>query len=627
MSGSCPTITGPSTATTTVENGWSFYSAQADSLVRSATAIADDLAELDLATMNVGDVSLNLPEDIDLPGALPSPAVPDLTADNPDYDTKPVAPGTAIGQADTIAPPDFTDTPPDMDVGAAPVKPAITLPVAPYLPDRDVPDYTDPGSPELPSFKDIIIPVIEDLDIADFTKVAPDSTGLVAPGDQFTYQDTAFSSTFVDNVQAQINTWITGSERLGLADTVWDQLWEDQRTKELEGTMREISKITQDWATRGFGELPIGPRDAAIRNVRMEQLKKEADIGRGITVKAAEMEVDQLRFAVERGIALTQVLTQTHHNDMSRAFAVAQYTLQAGIDLFNAAVSLHDVKLKGYQIEASAWATTIDGKVKKLEVIRLKLEAQRLTGDANKNDLDLYLGQWQGVKNSIDAYTGQVNAVNVTLDGDRTKLQLYSEKLKGLSEQTKMYVADVDAFRSIAGVKETQSRAFESAVRAHLGQIEGIKSQNDVAIQNARLVNEGAKTEADIFGTNMRGWGEGLRAQSDKLRAEAAVFDGQTRLYEANSRHQSNQVNAQVARYNAAVQSGRQAADIALKRMEMDLGQLGRIQALEVNGKQVSAQLYGQLGAATMSAVNLGANITASDSDSRSCSTSYTYSF
>lgn len=620
----CPASTGPSDATNLVNTGWSYYQGQSTTLLLYAIQEAGALADLVLDAESLGNVDFSIPAAIRFPGTMAVPTAPSLDTPDQIVADRPSVPSLTTVSADLTASPTFNAFAPSKNLPSAPTRPGSTLPDAPSLVERAIPDYTAETTPTLPSLRGIYLPTIPDFTVPDFTATAPAEGGLYAPNSEFSHTDEVFSSTLLDTLQSKVSTWLAGSEATGLPDTIWSQIWAKGRGRERRTANAAMEAAMVDWSSRGF-TLPSGIIDAKRQVQHLKTQEAENTLSREIAIKRAEMEVENIRFAMERGATLVEILYRIHEGQANRSFEIAKYTYGATIDLMNARIAVYQAKLAGYQAEAAVYAERIRASVTVLEGYKTQLEGQRLIGELNKQDVDLYLAQWEGVKNAVEVYQSQVEAVATAVQTDKAKVEVYQARVAAYGEGIRAYGADVEAYKASVGAYGTEVQAFETAVRAYVGQVEGVKAGNDSQIAVAQLANETNVTKAQLYKAEVDAWSAALNTNADLLRAQAAIFDGQARIYASEGQVNSDFTRAEVARYTAAVEEGKAKAALNLDKTKLDVAQAQRLTELEVQARMKATDVYGQLASATMAAVNLSAGISSSDSVGKSCTETYSY--
>ena len=109
------------------------------------------------------------------------------------------------------------------------------------------------------------------------------------------------------------------------------------------------------------------------------------------------------------------------------------------------------------------------------------------------------------------------------------------------------------------------------------------------------------------------------------MRAGAAIYDARARIYASELGAESARVASENQQYQLAIDTARTRADLELKKTDLNINQLQRLLALELERIKTVNNVHAQLAAATMAAVNLSASVSEGASNSTSCSTSYSY--
>ena len=89
----------------------------------------------------------------------------------------------------------------------------------------------------------------------------------------------------------------------GIPSHVEDQIWQRDRSRVLEETNRARDEVFASFAARGF-PVPPGAALHAIRLSQTEASNRIAQQSRDVAIKQAEIEVENIRFAVDKAISL-----------------------------------------------------------------------------------------------------------------------------------------------------------------------------------------------------------------------------------------------------------------------------------------------------------------------------------
>jgi hypothetical protein len=131
--------------------------------------------------------------------------------------------------------------------------------------------------------------------------------------------DASFRADFTDKANTFLNTWFPDFlTRLRTAVDDWlyntitvggtgipanieNAIWERSRNRELQEAERLKSEAIETWASRGFS-LPQGVLVATLMAIDQETANKNSTHNRDVAIEQAKREIENIRFAVERGV-------------------------------------------------------------------------------------------------------------------------------------------------------------------------------------------------------------------------------------------------------------------------------------------------------------------------------------
>ncbi|VUZ24091.1 Uncharacterised protein [uncultured Comamonas sp.] len=102
----------------------------------------------------------------------------------------------------------------------------------------------------------------------------------------------------------------------GIKPGVEAQIWERDRARLLREGARAEQDLVRQFAARGF-PIPPGALHAGIARVQEDVRDKTAQLSRDVAIKQAEMEVENVRFAVQQAIGLYGVAMDAARNYMA----------------------------------------------------------------------------------------------------------------------------------------------------------------------------------------------------------------------------------------------------------------------------------------------------------------------
>ena len=497
------------------------------------------------------------------------------------------------------APIDTSGTPsrPTLDDVTVPDAPTATLPSVPSLVELDIPDFT---FPELPTFTD---------SAPAFTEARP-ATNLV-------WSEQSYASDLLTDLTAKVRLWLQGGT--GIPAAVQQAIFDQARAR-IQQTANEAEQSAVDaWAGRGF-DMPPGMLVAQVNAAREKSRLEQNDKERDLTIEFTKLEIDNLRFAMERGIAIEGLLTKIFADAAGRSFDAAKYRVEADLKLYDAAVTLFNAKQNAFSIAAQVFKTKIDAKLAELEVFKAQIDGEIAKGQVNESRVRSYEAQVKAVLAVVDVFKAQMDGARVAQDVNRGRIEAYK--------------ADIDAYGSKLSAEKTRFDAYEAEVRAEAARAGAFEAEARAYGETVRAQGERANVKVRYIDAKIAALNASTSKYSARVQGEAAAV--QASLGEVQARAEA--FRADVARYaeeirgkNLAVESSIRAQEIRLRNMlaytelqirEYDAYTQRIVQTAQIIGDQLKAagQFTSALATGAMSAIRVGADLGArgSVSDSQS---------
>lgn len=399
----------------------------------------------------------------------------------------------------------FPTDPGDIDTSGIPSKPSITDPL-PYLPD--VPTYTTPTSP---TFIDINIPDAPVYDEPDFDGERPTFDG-VTPTDTFNWAEPVYTAPVMTELEAQIQTMLAGGT--GIPIVVQDALFSAARSREDLTALADVQAAHDDWAGRNFA-MPPGMLVKQVNAARERAQFQANTLSRDILTKSATWEIENLKFAVQQGMALEGMVHGWYEVAAARSFEVAKYHLEVEMKLYELAISKFNTYQQAYQTDAAVYRALIEARIGRLTAYKAQIEGQVARGEVNEQMVKRYMAEWEAVKTIVSVYSEQVKGAEAVTQNNRATLEGYA--------------TDVAAWNALLNARKVPFEVYGQKVTAVRGEIEA-----------NRLVQEG-------YGLDIKSWAETLQArktewEAQKLNVEMEQVRGQ--VYESQARAFAETVRA-----------------------------------------------------------------------------------
>jgi len=597
-------------------------------------------AQLSQALTNIGSVKV-----VDVPAptrpAAPVALPPPVSLDNqPTFDAAPLVKPEApdgLNIDDLLSGLDVGDMDPLPEAPALipiniPDAPGMATIPAPARPDIDtavqIPDAPLIVMPEMETLEQIRLPDFVFPELPTFDATPPDARGITVPNVFINWAEPAYASEVLGDLQIRVKALMAGGT--GLPAAVEDALFARSRERDSAETERAVQEAVDTWAARDFS-MPPGMLAKQVNVVREQGRLKAAELNRDILVQAATWEIENLRFAVQQGLALEQLTTNLHENTAKRLFEVARFHAESQINVFNAQVSLFNAQNAAFETLAQVYRTKLDAAISKLTAYKTAVEGQVALGQINQQRVDVFKAKLQAVQSNVEVYKAMMQGASVRaetiknqFDAYRADVQAYAEQIGAEKVKFDAYEAQVKGEAAKAGVLDSQARAYAST-------IQGLASKADIKVKGAQIKMEAARTKVSKFLADVDAYKATLQANLSDVQCSTSVFQAkveawraaasaavadaemQSRFADMNSRTNIAYSEMQISEYAAKMQNAIQQAQIALE------------------SAKALGQYTAQLAAGALSAAHVSANISgsgsASSSDSRSESTSTSYNY
>lgn len=517
------------------------------------------------------------------------------------------------------------------NVGAVPTLdadlPVINLPAQPGALEAEAPsdaptittDFVYPDSPEytlpvVPKFEELNIPEAPAITIPDFELDLPTPpVDLVAPGLTFDFQEVEYTSALMDALKAELLDRIQNGGT-GLHPDIEQAIWDRARNREDQNAIRSENQINVEQAAKGFTR-PSGAHMAALDQLAQETQNKNADLSREIAIKQAELEQENIKFALQTSLALEQTYLQIHNDIQQRAFEVEKYMQQVAIELYKAAIERYNVELEIYKTYSQAFESRVRAELAKSEIFRSEVEAQKLIGDINIQYVELYKAQLQGINTSIEVYRAELDAVKSQIEAEGLQIEnfkalvdAFSAQVQAKASEYQMYSAAVQGEMSKVDIYDKQVRAFVSRVDAYSKQsdIEINRVNSDIELEGLRLKSYLARLDGHV---------KDVQAQSAVANAQLDAFRSEALAYEAVVKAETSRLDGESKVYDLEIQRARYAAEVELKNASINIENAANSVKLILEALKSGASVGSSLSAASLSAMNIGAQISGSSQD------------
>ena len=520
----------------------------------------------------------------------------------------------------------------DLNMPDAPVMPTIELPSAPGminipLPEKPqidtnvvVPDAPVLNLPEMDALKQIEIPEFVFPELPDFNGVPP-STGEISVPDVFIdWQEPEYESEVLDDLGKYISDGIKKGG-LGLPAEIEEALFNRSRSRESRETSRAVQEVVNDWATRNFS-MPPGMLVKQVSTIREQGQARASELNRDILIEATKMEIEQIRFLVQQGMALEQLTTNIFNNFANRMFEVARFNAESLISVFNAKIAFFNAQNESFKVLSDVYRVKLDGAIAKLTAYKTAVDAQAAVGQINEQYVQVYKAKMDAVLSNVEIYKAVVQGASVRaeviknqFDSYRADVQAYSEQINAEKVKVEAYEAQIRGETSKAGLFDAQARAYAST-------IQGVQAKANVKGQQIQLKMEAARVWIGKYQADLEAYKAELQANLSEVQQNTAAFSAEVDAWRATAGMEVSQAEMQSRYADMNTRTNIAYAEMQLKEYETKMQKAIQEANIALESAKAMGQYTAQLAAGAMSAAHVSASISGSGSASTSHSTS-----
>jgi hypothetical protein len=510
------------------------------------------------------------------------------------------------------------DAPQQGPVGAAPERPTS-------LPEITVPEFNpaDYQFPSPPDYLTINVPTAPDVRLDPFTETIPEFTE-TPPNPAVNFTPEQYESVLLESLKSKVQEMLAGG--IGLPESVEQGLYDRARARDDMASAKAVDEAFDTFAARGF-TLPPGALVKQVNAAIEDNRLKAQGHTRDVLIEAAKWRIENVRAALERGVAIEAQLIQSHDTLQRLSFEAIRAHAEFEVSRFNLLVSAYDVRARVFGVKLQAWEAGLKLVVERINAYRAQVEAEKAKADVNESMTRAYTAAIQAVVERIGIFRARVEAEVSKANITRALLEAYGEETRAYQAQVQASLIDYQRFEAEARVEVAKGGINEAYLRAFA---ETLNSQNAIVNAKARAIEVqlGAINAAnDKFRALVQGEAAEAQAIAQIEGLKAQVFGAQIGLYSADvslaveNRRLSQQRSADTLR-NALANH-----EINVRQYDAQQARLIEVARIQSEAIRAAGQMAAQLAAGAMAAINVGANLSGSTSDSTSFSNSYSQSF
>ena len=552
---------------------------------------------------------------------LPTISAIDLSGTIPDAPSVAIAPITLdpapAEPTSLLNPPDLSLTvrePEALDAERPGSAPDMEIPDAPEVPVYDV--------IAAPTLTEIALPDVPELEITEFAETVPEFTA-PPPSGTIGFTETEYVSVFLTSLKTKLSELLAGS---GLPAAVEAALFGRAADREDVNSLKVTQEVREEFAARGFDAEPNGLLAKRLLEVRQNNRNKRSELSREVYIKAEDVAIENMRFAVTNGIQLEGQLLQAHLAIEERKFQLAVQTQQAAIAVFNAYVGQYNAAISAFNARIAAYQAFIEGVKARVNLYQAQVDAAKVAGEINTQRVETYKAQIQADVARAQAYSAQVEGFRARIEAEKAKIDGYRSEVDAYKSFVDAYRAEWDAEKTRIEAEAQRGRLYESLVNGYATRVQIWQTKGEARIQENRANLTNAQAFIQQHEAQVRTVLGRLEAVRTVVQAQSAQSDAIARMYQADASVESTAVDADTRAYQAITAREQARLEILLKDAALQIQQLQANASLLLRGLESSAQASSQLSASAFSAVNFSAGLSNNVSRSEACGTSFSYS-
>lgn len=560
---------------------------------------------------------------------------------------RPTPPGTlALGTIDPFQIPDFVefqdlytqldaivsdlpepgDFEPSVDgiVIPAPPSPIATgdAPTRPELVDPAIPDAPVFTIPSMDALLPLNLPTFVMPDFPTFTDMPVDFDG-VEPNPVIAWVEPTYQPTVLNEIADRIRTCLAGGT--GMTPEVEAALFDQARGREDTTALKRTQEAFDTWAGKGF-MMPPGMLVEQVNTVQQENQLNANDRARDVLAKSAEWEQQNLREAVQQGIALETQLINQFENTAKRAFEVQRVRVESEIALFQAHVSLFNAKQAARQVLVAVFQAKMQEVTARLDAYKAQVDAAQATAQVNESIVQAYTARIEALKSIVDIFQARIQAAKVQSDMEANKVQMYKTDVDAYSARINADKALFDAYEAQVRGEAAKATIVESEARAFAATVEAQTSNGNVKIAAIRGKIDAITAAVSKFGALTGAERDKIGAQATAITAKAQAFSADASRYTAELAANTEETRLAITIAESTLRNQLAYYETRVREYDAAMNRLIERGRVIVSALAAAGNMAAQLSSGAMSAMHVQASLSGSGNASTGWSNSYSYS-
>lgn len=441
-----------------------------------------------------------------------------------------LAPGTIRDPA-TISVPDFNIAAPKIDIPTRPKLDILSQPVAPTVRDVTIPTAPTVTLPTAPVLQNIEFPSAPTINIPTFTEAFPVDPKLLAPTNEFAYEENTVATPLLDAITAQLLSDIQNGG-FGISNQEEQELWEREKDREAKAALAAEQEVLRVFASRGFS-LPPGALAAAQDAARQAYQDRIAGAAREQALARAELKRRTREVAFGQGIQVDAELLKYHGFRLERAFNIARFTAEFSVQVFDAKVRQAQQELDRYKAFSEAYEAQVRAALARTEIFKAEIEAAALRVDADKTQVDIYQANIAASEAIVNLFRAQLEGTNLEAQIEAQKVEVFRSQVQAFVGQVQAQNAQMDLFRTAVQGEQAKSEIFTSQVDAFRNQVDASRIKAEIENRKTEIDIEKRKVALAEHQLKIEKFKADVEKEVQRVKSLVEVFEGDIDIYQA----------------------------------------------------------------------------------------------
>lgn len=483
-----------------------------------------------------------------------------------------------------------------------------------------------------PVLSDITVPGAPVVQLPEFDAVRPDTT-LPDPGNlvaqyrqDYADQGGRLTRTIegeVDAYMAKINprfnaqmeaiegrlaTYIAGGT--ALSSQVQNDIFERALDKTNAEYQRTRDAAFEDGARRGF-TIPGGAVMSSVMQARQAAADNAARVAMEIAIKQAELEQQNLQFAVTQSMNLRQMVVQAAQQWAGNLVEINGQALQFAQGVLQAAVSLYELRIKIVQARVQIYQTEAEVYQYRLKAVLAVYDAYQAYIEGLKAQVSVDTAKVQAFSAQASAYGALANAYDAVIRGIATKAQIEKLKVESFGAEVQAYQARVqakaaewDGYKAQLQGEVTKIEAYKAQIQAYGQEVEAYRTKIQAKTAEIEAVTTANESAARTYAASVGAYTALVQGRSSAVQAEIQSYESTIKAWtagitakeaEARLRLENNHSKAQVA-----IAQYRQQAEVVVNNASMNYKRMTDLSNVGTAG----AKVFGSMASSALSGMN-----------------------